>query len=93
MEDAIALVRMLDSNETIENALTAYDANRRAIVRKFVTAAEASANWYDQFGEKVAQLPKDFALDYLMRSGRMSKKRLHSIAPEFMKQIESNKEL
>ena len=89
MEDAIALVRMLDSNETVENALMAYDTNRRAIVRKIVTAAEASANWYDQFSEKMAQSPKNFALDYLMRSGRMSKERLRSIAPEFMKQFES----
>ncbi len=90
MEDVIALVRMLDSNETVENALAAYDENRRAIVNKIVVAANASANWYDQFGRKMAQSPNEFALDYLMRSGRMSKKRLRSLAPEFMKQYESD---
>ncbi|MDE0310067.1 MAG: FAD-dependent monooxygenase [Acidiferrobacterales bacterium] len=89
MEDAIALGRMLDSNETIESALAAYDRSRRAIVRKIVMAADASAHWYDRFGENMSLPPKQFALDYLMRSGRMSKERLRTIAPEFMKYFES----
>ena len=91
MEDAIALVRMLVAHDRMQDALAEYDSNRRVIVSKIVTAANASANWYDRFEEKMTQPPIDFAFDYLTRSGRMTKDRLHRAAPNFMKQYETSK--
>lgn len=91
MEDAIALVRMLAAHDRMQDALAEYDSNRRVIVSKIVTAANASANWYDRFEEKMKQPPIDFAFDYLTRSGRMTKTRLHRAAPKFMEQYESAK--
>lgn len=91
LEDAIALVHALRTHDDVQNALTAYDAQRRPIAQKLVRAANTSANWYDSFGEKMALQPLDFALDYLMRSGRMDMERARQIAPEFMAHYDSQK--
>ena len=84
LEDAIALVNALKSNDELESALQSYDAQRRPIAHKIVTAANTSAVWYDGFGEKMQLAPLDFAFDYLMRSGRMDIARARQIAPKFM---------
>src|SRR5205814_9400242 len=51
MEDAIALVKALQTESGIENALRSFEAARRPIVDKLVAAADASADWYDHFPE------------------------------------------
>ena len=85
MEDVIALIRALQTHNELEEALAEYDSSRRQIVSKIVAGANSSASWYDEFADKMKKPPMDFALEYLMRSGRMSKSRLHEIAPKFMK--------
>ncbi len=91
LEDAIALVQSLRTHDDLETALASYDAERRPIAKKLVSAANTSANWYDGFAEKMALAPLDFALDYLMRSGRMDMDRARQIAPEFMARYDLEK--
>lgn len=83
LEDAIALVQALAEHSDIDEALAYYQEQRPPIARKIVDAANTSAAWYETFGEKMKLAPVDFAYDYLMRSGRMTEKRMHQIAPTF----------
>ncbi len=91
MEDAIALVRALAAHEDVDDALAAYQAERRPIARKIVDAANTSASWYETFAEKMALRPVDFAFDYITRSGRVDMDRLRQIAPGFMARYEAEK--
>lgn len=92
-EDAIALVTALAAHEDVDQALAAYDAERPAVARKIVDAANTSAIWYDSFAEKMHLPPMEFAFNYLSRSGRMDMQRMHQIAPEFMRDFTAYKAL
>jgi benzoate-CoA ligase family protein len=91
LDDAIALVKSLAAHDDVAAALAAYDAGRRPIAKKLVDAANASANWYEAFGQKMALAPIDFAFDYLMRSGRMDMGRARQFAPAFIARYEAEK--
>jgi len=91
MEDAIALVRALEQNESVEAALLAYQAERQPIARKIVDAANTSATWYESFAQKLAMKPLDFAFDYLTRSGRVDMERMRKMTPEFMARYDADK--
>ncbi len=84
MEDAIALTSALARFDDLDDALAAYQRERPPIARKIVDAANSSATWYERFAEKLDQPPVEFALDYLMRSGRLDIDRLRDAAPQFM---------
>lgn len=83
MEDAIALVRALSSENSMETALEVYQETRPPIAEKIVEAATISAIWYETFGEKMQLPAMEFAYDYLMRSGRITPERLEEMAPVF----------
>jgi 2-polyprenyl-6-methoxyphenol hydroxylase-like FAD-dependent oxidoreductase len=85
MEDAIALTKALRAETTIEKALQSFEAVRRPIVEKLVTAADASGAWYDRFPEHMKLSPRDFAWSYIQRSGRVDPERLSRISPRFAK--------
>ena len=89
MEDAIALVASLCAHDTLDQALAAFQDSRPPIAGKIVRAANRSAGWYDDFGEKMRLPPLQFARDYLMRSGRMDDDRLRRIAPGFMAEYDA----
>lgn len=91
LEDAIALVHALANNADVDAALADYQNARLPIARKIVDAANTSAGWYETFGVKMGLAPMEFAHDYLMRSGRMTKERLKKIAPEFAAVYEKTK--
>src|SRR3954468_16438161 len=85
MEDAIALTKSLVEHENeIPQALTAFETGRRPIVEKLVAAADASGNWYDRFPEHMRLAPRDFAWSYIQRSGRIDPARLRKISPKFV---------
>jgi 2-polyprenyl-6-methoxyphenol hydroxylase-like FAD-dependent oxidoreductase len=85
MEDAIALARSLhESPDDVPAALAAFEAARRPIVEKLVTAADASADWYERFAAHMRLAPRDFAWSYIQRSGRIDPERLRKIAPKFV---------
>jgi len=85
MEDAIALTKSLVEHENeIPEALTAFEAARRPIVEKLLAAADASGSWYDRFPEQMKLAPRDFAWSYIQRSGRIDPARLRKISPKFV---------
>jgi 2-polyprenyl-6-methoxyphenol hydroxylase-like FAD-dependent oxidoreductase len=89
MEDVIFLVKALEAEPTnVPAALRQYEATRRPILDKLVTAAASSAAWHEHFVEHMALSPRDFALSYMTRSGRIDATRLHEMAPRFMAWVE-----
>ncbi|MBI4275093.1 MAG: FAD-dependent monooxygenase [Rhizobiales bacterium] len=85
IEDAIALDKALAVNDNISKALAAYERARRPIVEKLVAGANASADWYENFAAHMALVPIDFAMSYVMRSGRIDPDRLRRLSPDFMR--------
>ena len=85
MEDVVALVKGLEAAPgNVKEGLRIYEATRRPILDKLVTAAAASANWHENFATHMELAPKEFALSYMTRSGRVDLQRLRESAPEFM---------
>ena len=92
LEDVIALVAALeDHGDDIATALESYEARRRPIVDKLVAAADASALWYERFGEHMTLPPWDLAWSYVMRSGRINRDRLAATAPQFVAGYEASR--
>ena len=91
IEDAIALVKALDTEPDIAAALGRYETERKPIVQKLVTAARTSADWYEKFPEHMKLAPMDFAYSYITRSGRIDDARLRAMSPEFMARYEAAK--
>jgi len=84
LEDVVALVRALVAHDwDIPAALPAWQAAREPVLKKLVTAARASADWYDDFGAHMALDPWRFALSYIRRAGRIDANRLRTLAPGF----------
>jgi 2-polyprenyl-6-methoxyphenol hydroxylase-like FAD-dependent oxidoreductase len=87
-EDAIALDRAISEAGTdVPAALAIFEHERRPIVEKILSAANASSYWYERFPEKMALEPWELAYDYMTRSGRMSDERLRELSPMFMARV------
>jgi len=85
MEDVIALVRALeDEPRDLPAALARYEATRRPILEKLVVAANASADWHEHFPDHMRLSPREFAMSYIRRSGRIDEARLREMSPKFM---------
>ena len=84
IEDAIALVKALETEASIRDALVRYEAARKPIVQKLVTAARASAAWYENFPAHMKLGLMDFGYSYITRSGRIDDARLNAMSPQFM---------
>ena len=90
MEDAIALVKALkEKPDDIRAALSAYEFARKPILDMLLKAADASAQWYENFAEHMALPPYEFAMSYLTRSGRIDPERMRKLAPRFMAAYEA----
>ncbi len=70
-----------------------YEAARRPIVDKIVTGADASAGWYENFAEHMQLAPLDFAMSYVMRSGRIDIERLRKLSPRFVERYDREKSI
>ena len=89
MEDAIALDKALAGHHTgILPALAAYEAARRPVLEKLVAGANGSAAWYEHFTDHMKLAPVDFAMSYIMRSGRVDLDRLRRLSPRFVSRYE-----
>lgn len=89
MEDAIALDRALaEQGDDVARALPAFETARRPIVEKIVTAATASAAWYERFPEHIQLSPAELAMSYITRSGRIDIERLRKLSPRFVERYE-----
>ena len=84
IEDAVALTKALDAEPDVAAAFARYQYEREPIVKKLVTAARASAEWYTKFPEHMKLELMDFAYSYITRSGRIDEARLRAMSPTFM---------
>jgi 2-polyprenyl-6-methoxyphenol hydroxylase-like FAD-dependent oxidoreductase len=91
IEDAIALAKALEAESNIPAALARFEAERKPIVKKLVTAARTSADWYEKFPEHMKLGLMDFAHSYITRSGRIDDARLRTMSPLFMARYEASK--
>jgi len=91
LEDAIALDKAFTAQRAVPDALAAYEAARRPILEKLVAGANGSADWYEHFGEHMTLKPIDFAMSYIMRSGRVDLERLRKASPRFVARYEKER--
>ena len=91
IEDAIALTKALEAEADIPAGLHRYQAERQPIVKKLVTAARTSADWYEKFPDHMKLGLMDFGYSYITRSGRIDDARLRAMSPAFMAQYEASK--
>ena len=89
MEDVIALVKGLEAEPgDLRAGLARYEATRKPILDKLVTAANASAAWHETFPAHMALAPRQFAMSYITRSGRVDLGRLREMSPAFMRYVD-----
>ncbi len=91
IEDAIALAKALEAEHDVATALARYQNERQPIVKKLVTAARTSADWYAHFPERMKLGLMDFAHSYITRSGRIDDARLRAMSPAFMARYEASR--
>jgi 2-polyprenyl-6-methoxyphenol hydroxylase-like FAD-dependent oxidoreductase len=91
IEDAIALTKALEAEHDLGAALARYQSERQPIVKKLVTAARTSADWYAKFPEHMKLDLMDFGHSYITRSGRIDDARLRAMAPFFMARYEASR--
>jgi len=91
IEDAIALTRALEAEGELAAGLQRYQNERQPIVKKLVTAARTSADWYEKFPDHMKLGLMDFAYSYITRSGRIDDARLRAMSPAFMARYEASR--
>jgi 2-polyprenyl-6-methoxyphenol hydroxylase-like FAD-dependent oxidoreductase len=91
IEDAIALAKALEAETDTADGLARYEAERKPTVKKLVTAARTSADWYENFPAHMKRDLLDFAHGYITRSGRIDDARLRAMSPQFMARYEAAK--
>ena len=84
MEDALALAACLHENPTVDEALVAYETERRPVVESAQRAAQASLEWFENIGQYMRQEPSQFAFNLLTRSRRVTYWNLKLRDPEFV---------
>ncbi|MEU0040526.1 FAD-dependent monooxygenase, partial [Streptomyces sp. NPDC006333] len=72
VEDALALAACLQERPTLDEALAAYEEERRPVVASTQRAARASLEWFENVGRYVDQRPRQFAFNLLTRSRRVT---------------------
>jgi 2-polyprenyl-6-methoxyphenol hydroxylase-like FAD-dependent oxidoreductase len=91
IEDAITLTKALEAEADIPGALARYERERKPIVKKLVTAARTSADWYEHFPDHMKLSLLDFTYSYITRSGRIDDARLRAMSPQFMARFEASR--
>ncbi|RII20505.1 NADPH dehydrogenase [Streptomyces sp. YIM 130001] len=87
MEDALALAACLHEHDTVDTALTEYEAERKAVVLSTQRAAQASLEWFENLGQYVDQDPLQFAFNIMTRSRRVTYDNLRLRDPEFVEDV------
>jgi anthraniloyl-CoA monooxygenase len=88
MEDALALAACLHENHSVDDALAAYETERRPVVESAQRAAQASLEWFENIGQYVRQEPPQFAFNLLTRSRRVTYGNLKLRDPEFVSGVD-----
>jgi anthraniloyl-CoA monooxygenase len=76
MEDAIALARILHSGAALDEALAAYQEERRTDALRLQNAARNSMEWFENVRRYIHLDPPQFAYSLLTRSQRVSHENL-----------------
>ncbi|HEY8295816.1 MAG TPA: bifunctional salicylyl-CoA 5-hydroxylase/oxidoreductase [Micrococcaceae bacterium] len=72
MEDALALAACLHEHAGVDEALEAYEAERRPVVASTQRAAQASLEWFENIGQYKDQDAVQFCFNLLTRSRRIT---------------------
>jgi anthraniloyl-CoA monooxygenase len=88
VEDALALAACLEEQDSLEEALTAYEAERRPVVASTQRAARASLEWFENLALYLDQPPRQFAFNLLTRSRRVTHDNLRLRDPHFTEAVE-----
>ena len=89
MEDALALAACLHERDSVEDALTAYEGERRPVVESTQRAAQASLEWFENIGMYADQDPAQFVFNLLTRSRRITFENLRERDEEFAALMEA----
>jgi anthraniloyl-CoA monooxygenase len=89
MEDALALAACLQERPTVEEALEAYETERKPVVLSTQRAAQASLEWFENLGQYLHQDPEQFAFNIITRSRRVTHDNLRLRDPEFVAGIDA----
>jgi anthraniloyl-CoA monooxygenase len=90
MEDAIALAYHLEKHADVEAALSAYEEERRPIVRRFQNAAYESLSWFEGVDRYMHLDRRQFAFSLLTRSRRISFDNLRVRDPELVESVHAD---
>ncbi|MEV6881115.1 bifunctional salicylyl-CoA 5-hydroxylase/oxidoreductase [Streptomyces sp. NPDC051135] len=88
VEDALALVACLEERPTLQEALTAYEEERRPVVASTQRAAKASLEWFEDLERYLGQPPRQFAFNLLTRSRRVTHENLRLRDAGFTGEVE-----
>ncbi|MDT0389470.1 bifunctional salicylyl-CoA 5-hydroxylase/oxidoreductase [Streptomyces dubilierae] len=88
VEDALALAACLEEQDTLPEALAAYEAERRPVVASTQRAARASLEWFEDIARYLDQPPRQFAFNLLTRSRRVTHDNLRLRDAHFTQAVE-----
>jgi anthraniloyl-CoA monooxygenase len=88
MEDAVALVEAIEAGSDLEDALAAYEAERRPAVESLQRAAQASLQWFEGTERYMETEPVQFGFNLLTRSLRITHEDLRVRDPGYVNTID-----
>ncbi|MFJ9351568.1 bifunctional salicylyl-CoA 5-hydroxylase/oxidoreductase [Streptomyces sp. NPDC101237] len=89
MEDALALAACLHEHPDTQDALSAYESERRPVVESTQRAAQASLEWFENIGRYTGQEPTQFCFNLLTRSRRITYDNLRMRDQEFADRVDT----
>jgi anthraniloyl-CoA monooxygenase len=89
MEDALALAACLHEHAGVEEALTAYETERKPVVESTQRAAQASLEWFENIGMYAGQDPATFCFNLITRSRRITFENLKDRDAAFAARMEA----
>jgi anthraniloyl-CoA monooxygenase len=89
MEDALALAACLHEQPDVEQALAAYETERKPVVESTQRAAQASLEWFENIGMYAGQDPATFCFNLITRSRRITFENLKDRDAAFAARMES----
>ncbi|MFH8627310.1 bifunctional salicylyl-CoA 5-hydroxylase/oxidoreductase [Streptomyces vietnamensis] len=90
VEDAVALAAAVAAHPDLDEALAAYETERRPVVESTQRAAGASLRWFEELAGHVDRPPRRFAFDLLTRSRRVTHANLKLRDPAFTAAVEED---
>ncbi|TXS46554.1 bifunctional salicylyl-CoA 5-hydroxylase/oxidoreductase [Streptomyces sp. uw30] len=88
VEDALALAACLEEQPSLEQALAAYEEERKPVVASTQRAARASLEWFENLGLYLDQPSHQFAFNLLTRSRRVTHDNLRLRDARFTEAVE-----